>query len=380
MEIIALLVIVYVALLVQGKVFHELVFKKLDYRCEFSAAEAHEGDELFLVETVHNRKPLPVPWLKVEIYSSRWLHFAGTTSVVTQESRYVTSNFVLKGYQRTIRRWNLKCLKRGVFTTENVSLVSGDLIGLNTDSIAVNVNAQLVVYPQIINLEELFVPANYLQGDTIVKRWIIDDPFIIAGAREYTPRDPMNRVDWHATARTGNLMVRKNDYTSQFSYTVVLNVQSIENEYHGTIDKDIIELGIKVATTILDRALRNGIPVRLATNGTTIDGDGEMIVTGEAAGADHVRELMKLLARLELRCIRDYEIFLESICGSISNSDVILVTPYVTDTIFSLARKLKAGRNRVSIIALNLVDARRLPGDIDIYTLTGMEQEHAGAS
>jgi uncharacterized protein (DUF58 family) len=380
MEIIALLVIVYAALLMQGKLFREFVFKKLDYRCEFSVPEAHEGDEIFLVETVHNRKPIPVPWLKVEIYSSRWLYFANTTSVVTQESRYVTSNFVLKGYQRTIRRWKLKCLKRGVFTTENVSLVSGDLVGLSTDSIAVNVNAQLVVYPQVINLEDLFVPANYLQGDTIVKRWIIDDPFIVSGAREYTPRDPLNRVDWHATARTGNLMVKKNDYTSQFSYTIALNIQSIENEYQGTVDRDIIELGIKVATTILDRALRAGIPVRLATNGTTIDGDGQMIFTGEASGADHVRELMKILARLELKCIRDYEIFLEGICDSVNNSDVILITPYVTENIYELVRRLKARRNRVSIIALNLVEARKIPRDIDIYTLSGVEREHAGAS
>ena len=137
MDVIALVIILLLALWLQMLVFSGCVFRRLDYRCEFSAKEAHEGDSIYLVETVYNGKLLPVPWLKVDIHSSRWLDFAGTCSVLAQDSRRVTSSFILKSYQKTTRRWKLKCLKRGVFNTENVTLVSGDLLNFSIVSIPV---------------------------------------------------------------------------------------------------------------------------------------------------------------------------------------------------------------------------------------------------
>lgn len=115
MEIIALALIFAAALWLQVWLFARHAFTKLEYRCEFSSSEAHEGDSLYLVETVYNRKLLPVPWLKVDIHSSRWLDFAGTCSVVAQDSRRVTSSFILKGYQKVTRKWKLKCLKKRGF-------------------------------------------------------------------------------------------------------------------------------------------------------------------------------------------------------------------------------------------------------------------------
>ncbi|MCX7921196.1 MAG: DUF58 domain-containing protein [Clostridia bacterium] len=370
MEIIALLIIVIVAITLQGRIFKKWVLKKLEYKCEFGVNEAHEGEDIFLVETVYNRKLLPVPWLKAEIFSSRWLHFAEASSVVTQESRYVTSNFLLRGRQKITRRWNLKCLKRGIFKISRVTLVAGDLLGTVTDSLPVDVNTELVVYPEVISLEDMFVPANYMQGDTVVKRWIIDDPFLVSGTREYTPRDSMNRIDWRATAKTGNLMVKKNDFTSQFNYTVILNIQSLENEYYGTIYKELVELGIKAAATIIDKALRGGTPVRLATNGSTANGGGQAVFTSAASGAEHVRSLMRLLATLVLKSVRDFEDFLEGVSDGIDNTSVILITSYVNQSIVHTARLMKAKGNRVTIILLNVIETRDIPSDIDIYFLS----------
>ena len=262
MEAVSFIIIFIAALWLQNWLFSRFAFTGLEYRCEFSTPEAHEGDNIYIIETVYNRKPLPIPWLKVDIHSSRWLDFAGTCSVVAQDNRRVTSSYVLKGYQKTTRRWKLKCLKRGVFLTENVTLVSGDLLNFNVVSVPVKVDARLMVYPEVINLEDMFMPVNFLQSDNIVKRWIVDDPFIVSGAREYTSGDPINRIHWPATAKEGNLMIRKNDFTSQFSITILLNMQSSLYEYVDVIDRNLVELGIKTAATLLDRALGINVPVR----------------------------------------------------------------------------------------------------------------------
>ena len=89
MEGFALALLVLAVVFAQAVLFKRSAFKKLDYKCEFSVNEASEGDEIYLVETVYNKKLIPVPWLKAEINSSRWLEFAETRSIVAQENRHL---------------------------------------------------------------------------------------------------------------------------------------------------------------------------------------------------------------------------------------------------------------------------------------------------
>ena len=370
MEVIALVLILIFSLSFQSWLFGRFALERLEYGCSFSVEEAHEGDSIYLVESVYNKKLLPLPWLKVDIHSSRWLDFAGTCSVIHQDSRRVTSSFVLKGYQKITRRWKLKCLKRGVFTTENVTLVSGDLLSLRSNSIPVRVDASIIVYPEVIDLEDMFVPVNYLQSDNIVKRWIIDDPFIISGAREYLPGDPLSRIHWPATARERRLMVRKNDFTSQLGVTVLLNIQSRLYEYTDVVNKNIAELGIKAAATVLDRSLAAGAPVRLGTNGCTPENADQMIFTGEAADRGHIAGLLKILASLSLKSVKDFEVFLQERLSAMENSSVIVITSYLSKHLCEQLKQLETSGNSVTVFLLDTVyEAGAKPEGIDIYEL-----------
>lgn len=368
MEVLALILIAITIIMIQASLFKRTAFKKLEYSCYFSVTEAQEGDEIYLIETIYNRKMIPVPWLKVEINSSKWLEFAETRSVIAQENRHVTSSFYLRSYQKVTRRWKLKCMKRGVFRIDTVTLIAGDLLGNASDSIPLNINAVIQVYPKTINLEEMFLPISYLQGDTIVKRWINEDPFIISGTREYMTGDPMNRIHWSSTARVGKLMVRKYDFTSQYGISVILNIQSIENEYFDAVYKDFIELGIKAAATVFDRALRNGTPAALASNGSTFDGGKEMVYTRKASGRSHIATLLSLLARLELCRIKDFEDFLKELSHEIVNSEIILITAYLTENICRLLRTMQQKNNEIKIIITNKsIETGALPHDLNNY-------------
>lgn len=370
MEALVLAVIAGIIILLQSYIFRYYAFKNVEYKCSFSVEEAHEGDEIYLVETIYNRKFLPVPWIKVEINTSKWLEFAETRSVIAQENRHVTSSFFLRSYQKVTRRWRLKCLKRGVFSIDNVTLISGDLIGNSVVSVPVEINSVIQVYPRTIQLEKMLIPVNHLQGETIVKRWINEDPFIIAGTREYTERDPMNKIHWVSTVRTGKLMVRKEEFTSRYGLSVILNVQSMENEYFDAVYKEYIELGIKAAATIFDEALKNGIPARLATNGGTMDNQKQIIFTGEASGRAHIQSLMEILAKLRLRRVSDFENFLEYISESINNSQVVVITAYLNENICNILRKMKMKNNTVVILVTNKnIEFDSIPRDIDVNIL-----------
>lgn len=356
MDVIALAIIFFAALSFQTFLFCKYCFYKLHYKCEFSVSEAHEGDTIYLIETVHNSKLLPLPWLKVDIHSSRWLDFAGTYSVIAQDNRCVTSSFMLRGYQKVTRRWKLKCLKRGVFTTENVTLTSGDLLNLGVVSIPAAVNACLMVYPEIVDMDELFTPINLQQSDRCVNRWIVDDPFMVSGAREYCPGDPLKHIHWPATARAGRLMVKKNEFTSQRSLTLLLNMQSQLYEYADTINKEIAELGIKTAATLLDRALKEGTPVRFGSNGCIVPDARKTIFTGEAADKDHISELFRILARLLMKNVKDFEGFLDDeVLPVLENTEVVIITAYLSKRLCEQADQLVLAGNTVSIILMDNV-------------------------
>lgn len=368
MEILAIVIIFLAAIYIQGFILNLFLFCKLEYSCSFNVNKATEGDKIFLEEIIYNKKLLPISWIKAEIYTSKWLDFAGKDAVLAQESRFVTSNFFLKSYQKVTRRWNVKCIKRGYFEIDKITLVGGDFLGVFSDSSAVmDINTNLLVYPATIALEEHFKPASRFIGDTIVKRWINDDPFMFSGLREYMPGDSLNRIHWKATANRGMLMVKKNEYTTNLRTSVILNIQSQDNEPDTVINKEFIEFGIKVAATIFNKLLMQGLPLSFSTNGSIINEGERMIFTKESSGQEHVNELLSILARLKLKKIQDFEFFINDILQNHSNTEVIILTSYLTEEICDTIRKIKSGKNNVSIMLLNNIEKESLPGDLDIY-------------
>ena len=70
MEIIAILIIVGIALVVEQQIFVRLVLKNVTYTARFSTSEAMEGETLEIIEEIVNDKGLPVPWVKTELSTS----------------------------------------------------------------------------------------------------------------------------------------------------------------------------------------------------------------------------------------------------------------------------------------------------------------------
>lgn len=353
MEVLAFIIIIVLAFWLQTYIFEKWVFTRLQYTCTFNKYLAYEGDNIMLVETVHNNKILPLQWLKVEIHSSRWLDFAQTRSVVAQESRFVTSGFFLKSYQKTTRTWKVKCLKRGLFTTGSVTLVAGDLFGHSIKSMPVQVNLQLLVYPKPVNLEALFINPNHSLGDHIVKHWIMDDPFLTLGTREYTPQDPMNRIHWQSTASHGTLMVRNNEYTNDRKLDIILNIQSMEYEYTDVVNKGIIELAIKVAATIIMESSKTGLPIRFICNGSNPDNDQRGILTISSSGHIHTDALLTLLAKLQLKKAIEFEDYLESFIYSLDSNNMIIITAYLSDRLCQILSQLKFSHLHINILLLD---------------------------
>lgn len=143
--------------------------------------------------------------------------------------------------------------------------------------------------------------------------------------------------------------------TSQRSLTVLLNMQSQLYEYADTINKAMVEMGIKTAATLLDRALKEGIPVRLGTNGCISSDSRQSIFTGEAADKEHISELFKILARLLMKNAKDFKALLDDVLSVLQNAEVVIITAYLSKRLCEQADQLGMFGNTVSIFLLDKV-------------------------
>lgn len=363
MEFIALVIIIGFVIFIQNRLYSKQGLKNVQYSCAFSLAEVYEGDEVELIEEITNEKLLPLPWIKAEISVSKWLDLAEMQSVVTDQTRFVSSFFMLKSYHKVSRKWKVKCLKRGVYSLDTVVLVASDLFGNVTLSKSVNFNIEITVLPKPITVEEFPISSKHLLGELLVKRHLIFDPFHIAGVKEYQDGDALNRINWLATAKEKHLMVHQNDYTTSQSVTVILNIQSCEYDRINIADEAKVENCIRICASCLALTLETGITVKFLANAPIRNSDSS-VESDEFAGAEHVLNLFRTLANLQLMRTEGFDSYLNSLYGKITSTDVYIVTSYVNEAILEFSRNKKHEGASVKLIVLGAIP---LDSEVEIF-------------
>jgi uncharacterized protein (DUF58 family) len=374
MELIVLLLLVAVFFLTEKWVYNRFWHKNLKYECRFSRDEVYEGDEIELIETVTNAKLLPLTWAKAEITASRWLAFAGSQSAVTGDSRFVPSFFVLKSNHRVTRRWKVRCLRRGNYTIDRITLITTDLFGQQAFSLPVDINIHLTVLPKPRDTEESLFSQNGLSGEVVVPRRLFTDPFFVNGVREYTPYDSANRIHWAATAKNDRIMVRSNDSTSDQTVTVLMNMQSRADEGPFITAAEDLEHGISAAATVITQTTSIGISTRLVANGGQ-EGDSPLF-TGAGAGEEYALELLRVLAGMHINKSENFVTFSEQVMSRDRTSDLILITPYLDADLIAFARRTQDSGVFVKLLLTRTMDAEMIPDDLPAaFFLLGEDAE-----
>lgn len=337
MALFVMALILTLVLVVQYQVYKNFGLNDIEYKLSLSRTEAFENEEIELTEEIINNKWLPLPWARSEICCSRWLSFYGGSQSVGKDAQkgLVSGVFMLKGHQRLKRVWRVRCEKRGVFRIEDVTLAVSDLFGLVKPSAMYKLNEEICVLPSPSEMEQPALSSEAFIGSNTVRRFILPDPFMICGAKEYTGREAMNRIHWGATARTGELMVYNNEFTTERRMLVILNMQRIFADETQRLPISLVEAHIKAAAFVLDQCYRSHISVGFAINAA------ERIITEPAEGYEHTVNILRSLARLKNRCGCHIDEFVNSIDCS-EYTDVLLISNILTDRCAEFMRSLQA--------------------------------------
>ena len=345
-----IMVIVAILAVLQTVYYNRFGLRKVSYSRRFSRERVFEGEQVELVEVLSNDKPVPVPWVRVESRISGDLRFRRQENMGLSMDRFHKSLFFLGAFSRITRRHEITCLRRGWYDCSLVSVVAGDLFGIAHDRADVQGDAKLFVYPAVLKPEELPETALKWQGDVTVKRWILPDPLLVTGIRDYRSGDPLKDVHWGATARTGSLQVKQRDYTVSPRALLVLNCQ-ISERLMGAMepaDVDYLEGGVRICATLAAWCVRSGVEVGFLTNGESRLESVDLRIPPRCSEAQLDR-ILEALAVLKIRMTLDLHVLLDrELEAGISGLDILIVSAYWSAVLEERARKLRQMGNSVT--------------------------------
>ncbi|MFF0655429.1 MULTISPECIES: DUF58 domain-containing protein [Micromonospora] len=145
----------------------------------------------------------------------------------------------------------------------------------------------LTVIPQVTPLPSVRLPGEYAgSGDSRARSVAVhgeDD----AATREYRMGDDLRRVHWKSTARTGELMVRREEQPWESRATVVLDTRAAGHRGEGPTAS--FEWAVSAAASIAVHLREAGYKLRLVTgNGADV---GAAETGGEGLLLDHLADV-----------------------------------------------------------------------------------------
>jgi uncharacterized protein (DUF58 family) len=221
------------------------------------------GDRVSVQLTVTNSGGLPVPWVLAEDLLPRNSLDKRFPRLKVKGKRLQIA--MLRGGGQLEMKYHLECLMRGYFQIGPLTLESGDLFGLHRRFRVLTEPTFLLVYPRIVPLLGYDIASRRPIGDVRLSHRLYEDPTRIAGLRPYEARDPLNRVHWRATARTGALHSKVHEPSTLSGATIVLDFH--QAGYHARGEPFRSELAVTAAVSLANAVYEMGQQIGLATNG-----------------------------------------------------------------------------------------------------------------
>ena len=317
------------------------------------------GEEFTLTTTIENNKRLPISFLTLSEKMPAAIQFISDGDEVKKGADFWhLSKYTIGWYQRKKRIYKLKCDLRGAYVLKEIKVTVGDLFGLSAESRISDDFLEILVYPEIVNINNFeFVNTNF-QGDNYVKRWIHKDPLYIKGIREYNVEDRMKDIHWKSSLKMDKLMVKEYDFTSDRELIIIINAQCGE-PYWGSIQPELIENGIKVAASLASMAIKEGVPSGMWTNSQLIGIEARM--SGEVyPDINALKRIMELSARMSYSVRIKFCDYLRGKITKFSQSSTyVIVTPYLDSDSIGIISKLK--RRGISIKIIDVSSKGTVP-------------------
>ena len=350
-----LIIFVVAMIYLQSVFFQKFGFKGLIYHRSFNKQTAFPNEQIEIIDHITNKKLLPLPWVSVEAKMSRYL-----VSVVDEripaEDPFHQTLFSLLPYQQIKRRHHMVVKKRGVYHLVSVALTLGDMFGFSDTYQSHETAGKLIVYPKLYRQNKLPEDVQVFLGEQAVNRWIIEDPFLKIGTRDYQAGDASQKINWKQTAKRRVLQVNEHDHTRELDLTIVLNVDQSDDIWLPVNDEALFEESLSIVGSIFYQLNQQAAPFSFVTNAVTLNNRqpelSEFKVLNQGVGTAHYQQGLTTLSYLIPERRHHFKHVLDYLIERSVDETVVILTPVMTEAIQSRVEVLKKTGNRVTILPL----------------------------
>ncbi len=228
-----------------------MVYLRFKYGQDTDRKFVTKGDKVNFIFSIHNEDFFFYPYVKVSFY--------GAETVFAKQ--FQIKNFSLSPFHGKTFSFELQCNYRGSYEIGINSVEIEDFLGLFKFKYTVFEPKYVTVYPSIIYLDRFFLKTDFQSESHSILNSRNEDMATISDVRNYAFGDSLKRIHWKLTAKSGDIMVKKFQSTSETSVVMILDLK--KNPYATGVNVIIEDKVIESIVAVLHYCLYNWIPVNL---------------------------------------------------------------------------------------------------------------------
>lgn len=334
-------VIFLIFLLLVQKYSLRTALHRVYYDCEPSR-HLIDPDESFTVHsTIENQKPMPVLFVRmiekfpldIQLRADESDIYRGTNRVE------LSSRFYLMPKQVYHREVEAKLSRRGCHFFSGCTMYGGDFMGMKETVEYYRGLKEVIVMPKSVDCPSLDKTLGDYLGDMSVNRFILEDPVLTIGFRDYTGREPQRAISWVQSARFGKMMVKNYDHTFDLSVTILLNVKT---PYRTEENDALIEDCFCLVRAVCEKMEEKQVKYSFSTNAAISGFAGNWAEIGEGLGGNHFLTVMEGLGRATSSATQSFSLTIDRASRQAEQGrSFILVTPSVEEEWMPSLRRLQ---------------------------------------
>lgn len=324
MSLVILLTLLVVLAVVEYKwASYALSSLRISSCCDRQLAEP--GQSVSWSATVENYSRLPIPFVRlVQDFpleataqgDSAWEKAVCHRSFLAWYTEY---RMTIRGRRSITRNVTMTFHRRGVYQIGKYRLSAGDLLGFR-ESQDHGDGKKIVIMPHRSAQKTAIDALGGFLGDVSVRRFILEDPILTIGYREYTGREPMRAISWTRTAQSGALQVKQYDYTAEHHVVVLLNTEGA--------DEQQLEECLRLTRSACEILEQRKIPYAFRSNANLPGPVGKVHAMVEGLGERHLNTILYGLGSADGTCFHSFRYLTrQTLKKRKSNESYIVITP-----------------------------------------------------
>lgn len=326
------------------------------------ADHAFWGESVSVTIRVANSNWLPLPWLQI----------AESAAIELAAGKTINQTVTLRSKETAEFSYDIKARRRGYYRLGPLRMTIGDLFGLSGDLQRELPAGYLTVYPRMLPLADLNLPARLPFGTVASRLRLFEDPARPFGVRDFSSGDSLRQINWKVSGHTRNLVVKTLEPAISLETAILLNLYV--NDYRRQNRATYCEWAIEVAASLAAHLANRRQSVGLMTNGIDplfVPGDDRLLFDGASGrlllqekerqamppvipprpGRAHLMKILERLARIEANDSLPFLRWVPEACLHLGwGITVLAITPAGDDTTcHALHQLVRAGYNPVLI-------------------------------